>query len=52
MNGGLADAAFQERKRSEAHSPPFVEKAHCDDPNTGLQLFTYLLHGTESFLRS
>ena len=41
MKGQLADAAFREWKRSEAHSSPFVEKAHCDDPDTRLQLLTY-----------
>jgi len=42
VKGRLADAAFQEW-RSEAHSSPFVEKAHCDDPDAKLQLFDYLL---------
>ena len=52
MNGQLADAAFREWKGSETHSSPFVEMAHCDDPDTKLQLFTYSLRGAQSFLRS
>jgi len=43
VNGQLADAAFREWKRSEDYNSPFVEKAHCDDPDTRLQLFTYFM---------